>query len=155
MSAELIFARLFKGAAVAAASFTCFVLVSSMVRMTCPLKAYPPGVLAAMYVSLLMLIVYSKFKFSSYGMVRARIPMVRRAFIAIVALEFVGIGIVLALRGDCPSIVRAVPVPGALLIFYTAVIFSLIFGDSYLGALRNVVRLGVKPIDFMRDSDLK
>lgn len=153
MSAELILARILKVAAVAAAALISFALVRAMVGMTCNLKAYSPAVLWAMYASLLMLIVYSKFKFSSRGLVRLPVPLVRRALAAVVALELAGIGILFAWNRDCASIVRALPVPAALLIFYTTVIFSIVFGDAYLGGVRNIIRLGRKPTDFLRDTD--
>ncbi|NYF35013.1 hypothetical protein [Stenotrophomonas sp. JAI102] len=155
MYAELIIARSLKLAAIAAAFVACFVLARNLVSMSCPLDAYPPSVLAAMYVAVLMLMVYSRFKFASRGLVKLPASWVGRVLGAVVAVELVGVGVLLAWNRDCGSIVRALPVPAALLIFYTTVGFSLLFGDAHLGILRNVIRLGVKPKDFLRDGDLR
>lgn len=155
MSRELIFVALLKVAAIVGAVITCCVLVSFIVGMSCPLDSYPSGVLAAAFASLLMLLVYSKFKFSARGIMKVRVPLVRLVFVAVVVLELAGIGVVLGRNHGCESIVRAISIPGGLLIFYTAMIFSMVFGDAYLGVLGNIIRLGVKPIDFLRDSDLK
>lgn len=108
-----------------------------------------------MYVAVLMLMVYSRFKFASRGPVNLPASLVRRVLGAVVAVELVGVGMLLAWNRDCVSIARALPVPAALLIFYTTVGFSLLFGDAHLGILRNVLRLGVKPKDFLRDGDLR
>lgn len=153
MSAELIFVRVLKLAAVAAALFVCLALVRDMVFMSCDMDGYSGGVLWAMYSSLLLLMVYSRFKFSSRGMVKLQVPLVRRAFVIVLAIEIAGIGFLFDWHGECLNIIRALPIPAALLLFYTAVIFSVVFGDAYLGVVRSIVRLGRKPTDFLRDTD--
>jgi len=124
-----------------------------MINIKCPFEANPPGLVGSAFIAILLLILYTKFKFSARGIVPAKIGAVRWAVSIVVAVELAVVGVVIFLNIECESILRAIPITAALLVFYTVVIFSVVFGDAYLGFLRGLVRLGVKPIDFLRDTN--
>lgn len=151
MSSELIFIRCLKAAAAVGALATCYALVASMLTMGCPVTEYSPAVLSAVFSSLLLLLVYSKVELARRGLLSCGVRSVRFAFAMTFVAEMLMIGSLVARHFECDSFVRAIPIPGALLVFYTATAFSFVFGDSYLGVVRRIIRLGVRPKDFLSD----
>ncbi len=101
-----------------------------------------------------MLLIYVKFKILTRGVLQTSLRLVRISFLSVAAIELMAIGIVVGFHGECESVIRTIPIPAALMIFYTGSIFALVFGDGYLGVLRRVIRLGAKPVDFMNDRAL-
>lgn len=151
MSDELIFIRCMKGAAAVGALAICCALIASMMSMGCPVVGYSPSVMFALFVALLMLLVYSKFELARRGILSVEVRRVRFAFAMAFLAEMFMIGLLVARNLECDSFVRAIPIPGALLVFYTAAAFSFVFSDFYLGAARKIIRLGARPRNFLRD----
>lgn len=129
-------------------------LMQSIAEMECPVLRYSPSVLASLFLSLAMLLIYVKFKMLARGVLQAPLRVVRMSFVSVVAIELLAIGLMVGLHRECESVIRTVPIPAALMIFYTGSIFALVFGDAYLGVLRRIIRLGAKPVDFMNDRDI-
>lgn len=130
-------------------------LVNFMVGIDCPADRYPPIVLGSLFLSLAVLFLYTHFRMLSRGLLQAPVQATRLAFAAVVAVELTGVGLIIGLHRECDSVIRIIPLPAVLVIFYTGSIFALVYGDAYLGVLRRIVRLGRKPIDFMNDRDLE
>lgn len=151
MSGEVILIRFMKGAAAAGALGICCALIASMLSMRCPVARYSPEVMFALFFALLMLLVYSKFELARRGILSIEVGRVRFAFAIALLAEMLMIGLLVARNLECDSFVRAIPIPGALLVFYTAVAFSFVFGDIYLGAARKIIRLGARPRKFLRE----
>ncbi|HEL3783582.1 TPA: hypothetical protein UM046_001339 [Stenotrophomonas maltophilia] len=151
MSGELIFIRCMKGAAAVGALAICCALIASMMSMGCPVVEYSPSVMFALFVALLVLFVYSKFELARRGILSVEVMRVRFAFAMAFLAEMFMIGLLVARNLECDSFVRAIPIPGALLVFYTAAAFSIVFSDFYLGAARKIIRLGARPRNFLTD----
>ncbi|WP_295575108.1 hypothetical protein [Stenotrophomonas maltophilia] len=129
-------------------------LVRAIAEMECPVLRFSPTVPGSLFLSLAMLLIYVKFKILTRGVLQTSLRLVRISFLSVAAIELMAIGIVVGFHGECESVIRTIPIPAALMIFYTGSIFALVFGDGYLGVLRRVIRLGAKPVDFMNDRAL-
>ncbi|MCC7634542.1 hypothetical protein [Stenotrophomonas rhizophila] len=152
MSGEVIFVRFFKGVLVLGAVYIFIGLARFMVEMTCPLNGYPAVVMWGWLLALVALLAYTKIDFMSVGLFGVSLLTVRviaGSVSAAVAALAVLVGI---WNADCEVSPGVVVFPAALLIFYAAFVIALLFGDRYLGVLRKIVRLGIKPFDPSRVS---
>jgi len=154
LSGEEIFVRCLKIALLFGTGYFLFALGSLMITMQCTSRGYPGSFLWSWLLSLVALVVYSRFDILSKGLFRARVSRVRVAAACLLSTEVV-IAVHLGIElSACQSGAGGMIAPPAVfLLVYTSIALSLLFGDAWLGMLRTVIRLGNRPFDLSAADD--
>ncbi|WP_447595599.1 hypothetical protein [Stenotrophomonas rhizophila] len=154
LSGEQILVRCLKIALLFGTGYFLFALGRLMITMECTSSGYPGSFLWSWLLSLVALVVYSRFDILSKGLFKARVSRVRVAAACLLSTEVVIAAHLGAELSACQSGggSRIVP-PAAFLLVYTSIALSLLFGDAWLGMLRTVIRLGKRPFDLSAADD--
>ena len=146
MRFEVVFGRVLKTTLMLAGIYMVFALANSMRSLDCSLEAYPPAVLWAVFLGLLAFVLYSRFDLLSTGLLKRSPRFVRVILAAISVMELAFVASLAFKHESCSNIGGIIVIPGSLLFFYTCIVLAILFGDGYLGVVRNIVRLGRAPI---------
>ena len=127
------------------AVYLSFILIRSLYLSGCPISQSSPGLLYSAFIALFILLVYTKFDCASSGAFKVRVGLVRIAFGLALLIEAAIITAFVVINVDCQNVIGVAVIPFVLVVFYTSMAFALLFGDSFLGFIRTIVRLGVTP----------
>ncbi|GEM_PF-709136 len=155
LTGEQIFVKCLRTALLAGTAYILFALGELMLTMTCNQEQHPGAFLWPWLLSLLVLAIYSKFDFMRTGLFNANVIAVRVAAAVLLSTELVVIAHLSTQLSTCQGADDGMIVaPGFFLLVYTAIALSLLFGDAWLGVIRNIIRLGKRPFDLSPADDV-
>lgn len=144
---EAIFVKSLRCVVIIASGCLIFFLFKFMQQAGCSADSYPPSVLYAALFSIFILAFYAKFDWLSAGVVNAGVNLVRIILVVVFSAEIAWSLLLSANNSWCESFFKIGVVPFLLVIFYSIFIFANLFGDEFLGVVRNIIRFGIDPRD--------
>ena len=154
LSGEQIFVTFLKTVLLIGTGYFLIALGSLVLKMDCASTVYPGAFQWSWLLSLFAVAVYSKFDVLSKGLFKARVAHVRVATACLLSTELV-IAVYLGTQLElCESVDGGmIAPPAAYLMIYTVIAVTLLFGDGWLGWIRNLIRLGQRPFDLSPGDD--
>lgn len=147
LSGEQIFVRCLKSGLLIGTAYILFCLGSFMAT-ACWATRYPAAVKWPALLYVFTVAAYSKLDFLSQGLFNLRVNHVRIAAACVFSVEL-AVAVLLGRQlSGCQSVDGVLVLPTFLVLFYTAFAASLLFGDAWLGVIRNAIRFGKRPFDF-------
>lgn len=148
MSAEVVFGRIMRVLLAGGVGAIVYELSALQLQVECPLNVMPAVVQWSWFLAMLTLFAYTRIDFLYVGILSVRVGMVRVVAVAVLVLTAIPVVISSSRNAGCESVITGLVPITLLQLFYCGLLFCLLFSDEYLGVMRAVIRLGMKPTRF-------